>query len=82
MTEPRPACDYRVLIPYREPGFERRLKKPRTSPFFSECRVRARSPEEAVEEAVRRFRDRARASSVFWVREIQVEGIRVERVEG
>lgn len=72
---------YKVLIPYREPSYEmRRPEGPRTNPFVSGFTVSATSEKDAIEEAIRRFKQRATNSSVFWVREIDHDGIRVQRL--
>jgi len=72
---------YKVLIPYREPTYElRRAGGPRRKPFLSGFRVLATSEQAAIEKAVRQFKDRARSSSVNWVREIDHAGIQVERI--
>lgn len=75
-------ASYHVLIPYREPTYEmRRPDGPRSAPFTSEFTVRASCSEEAVDEAVRRFKLRALNSSVAWVREIDFDKIRVQQIE-
>ena len=71
---------YRVLIPYREPTYELRRGGPPAEPYLAELEVRAATPQEAIELAIEGFRQRARSSSVGWVREIEREGIRVERL--
>ena len=73
---------YRVLIPYREPTYEmRRPEGVRPQPFTSEFEVSAACDEDAVDEAVRRFKARELQSSVAWVREIDHPGIRVQRMD-
>jgi len=73
---------YEVLIPYGEPTYEiRRPEGPRKRPYLSAFTVGATSEEEAIPEAVKRFKERARNSAVSWVREIDHAGIRVQRVD-
>ncbi len=69
---------YVVVIPYREPTYELRRGEARKAPYQARYQVEAASPEEAIECAVRRFKQTARESSVAWVREIERDGIRVE----
>ena len=73
---------YEVLIPYREPTYEmRRPEGPRARPFVSGFTVSASSEEDAIKEAVRRFKERALNSSVAWGREIDHDGISVQRLD-
>jgi hypothetical protein len=74
-----PAC-FKVLIPYREPTYAMRSGGPRREPYLTILEVEAASEEEAIERAIVEFRERARQSSVSWVRKIQRDDIRVERL--
>ena len=65
---------YAVIIPYREPTFELRLASPPNAPYTARYEVEASTKEEAVELAIRRFEQRARDSSVGWVRKSSTLG--------
>ena len=73
---------YKVLIPYREPTYEmRRPEGIRTRPFVSGFTISAASEQDAIEEAIRRFKERAMNSSVAWGREIHHDEISVQRLD-
>jgi hypothetical protein len=68
---------YVVIIPYREPTFELRVGSPREAPFTARYEVEASTEEEAVQVAIRQFKQTAKDSSVGWVREIDHGNIHV-----
>ena len=70
---------YVVTIPYREPSYELRHGGPPKKPYSATYEVQAASPEEAIDVAVQRFEQKALDSGASGQREIQREGIRVER---
>ena len=70
---------YVVIIPFREPTYELRRGGPPAEPYSASYEVRAASSREAIDLAIQRFEQKARDSGVTWVREIQREGIEVER---
>jgi len=71
-----------VIIPYREPTYELRRGSPPREPYKARYEVEASTPEDAVELAIRQFKQTARDSSVSWVREIEHGAIRVEPGSG
>ena len=70
---------YVVTIPYREPSYELRHGGPPKNPYRATYTVQAANPDEAIDMAVRRFEQKALDSGAPGQREIQREGIRVER---
>ena len=72
---------YCVSIPYREPTYEVRRVDVPAELYTTRYTIRARDPDDAVSQAVAEFNSNAANSSVAWVREIQPDGIRVERIE-
>ena len=65
------APGYKVRIVYTEPEFQRRTPGAPAEYSFTYSGIVARSPEEAVEMAVRDFRDTASHSRVGWQRCIE-----------
>ena len=75
------SCTYTVTIPYREPTYELRRGGAPPELYTTRYTVKASGPVEAVSKAVAEFNINAANSGVAWIREIEPDGIRVERIE-
>jgi len=62
------AAGYRVRIVYTEPEFQRRTPGAPAAYSFTYFGIAARSPEEAIQEALRDFQETAWRSRVGWRR--------------
>jgi hypothetical protein len=70
---------YRVVIPFREPTFERSIgRSPDAPPYVASYVVSACSTEEAQAQALELFWGLATESGVGWIREPVESAIRVE----
>ena len=63
-------AEYEVVIYYREPVYELRAGR-KAEPYKAAYQVRAQKKEEAVETAVRIFREQEQGSHVAWQRVIE-----------
>ena len=75
------SSNYNVSIPYREPTYAKKQGEVPAELYRTRYTVRAAGVEDAISKAVAQFKDNAKNSSVGWVREIDADGIRVERLE-
>lgn len=73
-------CSYRVVIPYREPTYEKYRGRRRNKPYRAPYVVAAYSAKEAIRKALKLFRQDERNSHVGWQRVPEYDDIEVEHL--